>query len=122
MKKMSDLMLALAEEVLAKPAAQSSREAIAAGLLLANVAWNRAVVAADGLAHDYRKVLMELRKNNPNCPFELKSQDYETLIAELMSMKQQRHSGDNRIIVVCGITPEDNVRVEWREQSGVAYD
>jgi hypothetical protein len=43
MQKMSKLILALAEHALAQPTEKSSREAVAAALLLAHVAWNRAV-------------------------------------------------------------------------------
>ena len=43
MQKMSKLILALAEQVLVQPTEKSSREAVAAALLLAHVAWNRAV-------------------------------------------------------------------------------
>jgi hypothetical protein len=43
MQKMSKLILALAEQVLVQPTEESSREAVAAALLLAHVASNRAV-------------------------------------------------------------------------------
>lgn len=43
-------------------------------------------------------------------------------MSDLIALKQARHPDDDRIIVVCGITPENNVRVEWRNQNGVVRD
>jgi hypothetical protein len=43
MQKISKLILALAEQALTQPTEKYSREAVAAALLLAHVAWNRAV-------------------------------------------------------------------------------
>ena len=40
-------------------------------------------------------------------------------MSDLIALKQARHPDDDRIIVDCGITPENNVRVEWRNQNGV---
>ena len=43
MQKMSAIILALAEKLLAQPTENTSSEGAAAALLLAHVAWNRAV-------------------------------------------------------------------------------
>ena len=117
MKKLSGLILALAENALAQPSEKTSREGIAAALLLAQVAWNRVVDPIGGdLAGHYRKGLKELEQENPKFLDELKSRDFETLIHELMQLKAARHPTDDRFIHVCGLTAENNVRVEWRDQ------
>ena len=46
----------------------------------------------------------------------LKSQDYEALIQELVKLKLAHYATDDRIIHGCGLTAENNVRVEWRDQ------
>lgn len=117
MKKLSGFILALAENALAQPSEKTSREGIAAALLLAQVAWNRVVDPIGGdLAGHYRKGLKELEQENPKFLKELKSRDFETLIHELMQLKAAHHPTDGRFIHVCGLTAENNVRVEWRDQ------
>lgn len=110
---MSEIILALAQHVLAQPTERSSREAISAALLLANVAWNRTVDPAGGdRSGHYRKVLRALKKENPKCLRELKSAEVEELIRELERLKEAHYPLDNRIIVLCGITATNNIRVE----------
>jgi hypothetical protein len=117
MQKMSKLILALAEQVLVQPTEKSSREAVAAALLLAHVAWNRAVdpLGGDQVGY-YRKVLHELETENPKCLRELKATDCEALIKDLVKLKASRYPIDDRIIRVCGITAENNVHVEWHHR------
>ena len=117
MQKMSKLVLALAEEVLVQPTEKSSREAVAAALLLAHVAWNRAVdpLGGDQVGY-YRKVLGALEAENPKCRGELKATDCEALIQDLVEVKAARYPTDNRIIRVCGLTAENNVHVEWHHR------
>ena len=117
MQKMSQLILALAQRALAKPTEESSREAVADALLLAHVAWNRAVdpLGGDQVGY-YRKVLGALEAENPKCLRELKVMDCEALIQDLVKIKSARYPTDDRIIRVCGITAENNVHVEWHHR------
>ena len=114
---MSKVILNLAEQVLVQPTGKSSREAVAAALLLAHVAWNRAV---DPLGGDelglYRKVLGALVEANPKCLRELKSTDCEALIQELTKLKRALYPTDDRIIRLCGLTERQTVRVEWHHR------
>ena len=114
---MSRIILALAEQALAQPTEKSSREVVAAALLLANVAWNRAVdpLGGDQLGH-YRKVLRALREENPKCQGELEGNDVEAIIQELTKFKAVNYPDDDRIIRLCGLTAENNVRVEWHHR------
>jgi hypothetical protein len=117
MQKMSKLILALAEQVLVQPTEKTSREAVAAALLLAHVAWNRAVdpLGGDQIGY-YRKVLGALEAENPKCLRELKATDCEALLQDLVKLKVTRYPKDDRIIRVCGITAENNVHVEWHHR------
>lgn len=114
MEKMSKLILGLAEQALAQPTEKSSREAVAAALLLTHVAWNRVVDPLGGdQVGQYRKVLRALEAENPKCLGELKSTDWEAIIQDLMKLKGIRYPTDDRIIRLCGLTAENTVRVEW---------
>ena len=117
MQKMSKVILALAEQVLAQPAEKTSSDGAAAALLLAHVAWNRAVdpLGGDQVGY-YRKVLGALEAENPKCLRELKSTDCEAIIQDLVKIKATRYPTDDRIIRVCGITAENNVHVEWHHR------
>ncbi len=114
---MSKIIPGLAEKALAQPTEKSSREAVAAALLLANVAWNRAVdpFGGDQLGH-YRKVLSASRQENPKRLRELKGNDVEAIIQELTKLKAAKYPDDDRIIRRCGLTAENNVRVEWHHK------
>ena len=95
MQKMSQLILAVAERALAKPTEKSSREAVAAALLLAPVAWNRALDPRGGAQVGYyRKLLTALEAENPKCLGELKSTNWEALIQELVNVKKTSCPGD----------------------------
>ena len=117
MQKMSQIILGLAEEVLAQPSEKTSSEGAAAALLLAHVAWNRAVdpLGGDQVGY-YRKVLRALEAENPKCLRELKATDCEALIQDLVKLKATRYPTDDRIIRVCGLTPEHKVHVEWHHR------
>jgi hypothetical protein len=64
----------------------------------------------------YRRVLGALEAENPKCLRELKSTDCEAIIQDLMTLKAMRYPADDQIIRVCGITPENNVHVEWHHR------
>lgn len=117
MQKMSKVLLDLAERLLAQPAEKTSSEGCAAALLLAHVAWNRAV---DPLGGDqvglYRKGLSALRAENPKCLWELKSKNCEAMIQELVDLKRTLYPADDRIISLCALTPQQTVRVEWHHR------
>jgi len=114
---MSKVLLDLAERLLAQPTERTSSEGAAAALLLAHVAWNRAVdpLGGDQVGH-YRKVLSALKAENPNCLQELKSTDCEAMIQELVDLKRALYPADDRLIRLCPLTPQQTVRVEWHHR------
>jgi len=117
MQEMSKLILGLAERMLAQLPEKTSGEGVAAALLLAHVAWNRAVdpLGGDQVGY-YRKILRALEVENPKCLRELKSTDCEAMIQELMNLKLALHPNDGRIIRLCGIRERKTVRVEWHRR------
>jgi hypothetical protein len=114
---MSVVLRGLAERLLAQPSEKTSAEGVAAALLLAHVAWNRAVdpLGGDQVGH-YRKGLAALKAENPKYPRELKSADCEAMIGELVDLKRALYPADNRIIRLCALTPQKTVRVEWHHR------
>ncbi len=114
MRKTSKVLLGLAERLLAQPTETTSREGAAAVLLLAHVAWNRAVdpLGGDQVGH-YRRALAVFKAHNPKCLRELKSADCEAMIGELVDLKRVLYPADDRIIRLCALTPQRTVRVEW---------
>ena len=117
MQKMSKVILGLAEKVLAQPSEKTSSEGAAAALLLAHVAWNRAVdpLGGDQIGY-YREVLAAFQAENPKCLRELKSTDCEALIQELTKLKLALYPTDDRIIRLCGLTERQTVHVEWHHR------
>jgi len=89
----------------------------AAALLLAHVAWNRAVdpLGGDQVGY-YRKLLALFQAENPNFMKELKSTDCEAMIQELTNLKLALYPTDGRMIRLCGFTPRGTVRVEWHHR------
>ncbi len=110
--KMSAIMKNLALLIFRDPTRVPSSEAAHAALLLAHVAWNRAL----GLdPKDYNKLLMVFSRDNPDFWSEFRSQDAEALIETVRQAKAERYPMDRRVIMVCGMR-EGNVHVEWREE------
>jgi hypothetical protein len=107
----------MAEQVLVRQPEKTSREGVAAALLIAQVAWNRAVdpLGGDQIGY-YRKILSALKQKNPKCMQDLKSPDYESMIQELMAIKRYSYPADTRIIRLCGLTERNTVRVECHER------
>ena len=110
-RKMSEIMKEMSEVLLRNPDNIPSSEAAHVALFFANVAWNESV----GLAHareGYRKAWETIEAENPELWNELKSNDINGMIDELVRYKKARYPDDKRRILTCGI-PDGKVRVEW---------
>ena len=116
MKKLSAIIIEMAETVLARPGNRVCDEAAHAALLLAHVGWNREI-QADGppTRAQYKTLLKEFAKSNREFVKDLRSDDFDALIAELRLYKRRRYPKDTRFISVCGTAPTGNVHVEWTE-------
>lgn len=89
---------------------ESSFEGWSIALLLAQAAWNRAVDYEAAVSHEnFLSDLTQFVERNPNCLEELKGTDYETLIAELVFLKEQYYPDDHRFIVSSTATENGDI-------------
>ena len=110
--KMSGIMNELATMCFRNTRTVPSSEALHASLLLANIAWNKA------LGRDVpncEELLMEFTRSNPKLWSELRSGNTEALIETMMKAKEQLYPKDRRVVLMCGMR-EGNVRVEWCDE------
>ncbi|MGO8745933.1 MAG: hypothetical protein ACLQNE_08075 [Thermoguttaceae bacterium] len=110
-RKLSTIMMEMSKLLLCNPTAVPSSEAAHVTLFFANVAWNESV----GLDHargGYRSTWETIEAGNPTLWNELKSNDVDAMIDELVEYKKSHYQDDQRRILSCGI-PEGKVRVEW---------
>lgn len=109
--KLSEMMKELSERLLRCPDQVPSSEAAHVALFFATAAWNESVGlvnARDG----YRHVWETIEEDNPAFWNELKSNDVDRMIDELVDYKRSRYANDRRRILLCGIV-DGKIRVEW---------
>ena len=115
-RKMSDIMKEMMVRLLRNPEEAPTSEAVHVALFFANMAWNECV----GIAHpreSYRNVWEHIEAENPTLWNELKSNDTNAMIDELIEYKKKHFPKDRRRILVCGGTPD----VLTRGSSGNYY-
>jgi len=118
--KMSEILKEMSKTLLRNPGAVPSSEAAHVALLFANVAWNESV-GIDGAREGYRNVLETIEAENPELWNELKSNDINAMIDQLVRCKKTHCPDDRRRILTCGI-PDGNVRVEWLNAAAPGVD
>jgi hypothetical protein len=109
--KMSEILLEMSQRLLCADDSVPSSEAAHVTLFFATAAWNESVGVA-GARDGYRRVWETIEADNPTFWNELKSNDVEAMVDELVRYKKSRYPGDRRRILVCGIL-EGKIRVEW---------
>jgi hypothetical protein len=120
-RKMSEIMQEMAERLIHNPAGTPSSEAVHVALFFANVAWNECV-GLDHVREGYRKVWESIEADNPALWNELKSNDIDGMVDELVQYKKAHYPDDRRRIFVCGCTPEGNIHVEWLPPAAPGVD
>ena len=113
LKEMSERLLRVAENT-------PSSEAAHVSLFFATAAWNESVglaKARDG----YRQVWETIEADNPELWNELKSDDVEAMIDELVLFKKHHCPSDQRRILICGIV-DGKIRVEWLPAAAPGVD
>jgi len=114
-------MQEMAERLIRNPEAAPSSEAVHVALFFANVAWNECV-GLDHAREGYRKVWESIEADNPALWNELKSNDIDGMVDELVEYKKAHYPDDRRRIFVCGCTPEGNIHVEWLPPAAPGVD
>ena len=114
--ELSAILKEMAWTLLRRPE-RPSAEAAQAALLLAHVAWAKALDDAKR-QRGYRQVLAALEADRPTLWDELIDADLDAMIASLVRMKEERYPLDDRVIVLCGMRG-GNVHVEWHEGEDV---
>ncbi|WP_406697753.1 hypothetical protein V5E97_02700 [Singulisphaera sp. Ch08] len=120
-RKMSEVMLKMAEHILRKSAEDTSDEAAHAALFFANIAWNECV-GIDNPRNHHRKIWETFEASNPSFWNELKSNNTDALIDDLVRYKQAHYPEDRRRILICGMMPNGNIRVEWLPTAAPGVD
>ena len=114
-KKLSEIMIEMARQLLKMPNKVPSSESAHAPLLLASVAWNIEVAGDDFQKNkEYIYAIKDMEKNNPNLWDELVSLDCETMISYLRKYKRQNYLSDAREITSCGTNERGNIQVTWK--------
>jgi hypothetical protein len=111
-KKMSEVLMQMAMTVLKDPTSVPSTEAAHTAVLLAHVAWNRAVGEAF-TDLECKRILRRFEKSRRSLWIELRSPDWKALIGELIEYKSENFPDDKRIVVICGMR-DGKVHVEWK--------
>lgn len=117
-RKLSEIIKEMALRLLKAPATESSEPATMAVLMLAGAAWNSAI--GDNAMRDQHRTLVSKIDWSGVFPWsELRSDDTEGLITELVAYKREHYPKDLRRIVATEMSPEGNVRVHWTEPEKV---
>jgi hypothetical protein len=114
-------MKEMSERLFRDPDAAHSSEAAHVALFFANVAWNECV-GLDHPRHGYRNVWETIEAENPALWNELKSNDIDAMIDELVEYKKAHFPDDRRRILTCGGTPQGTIRVEWLPPTAPGVD
>ena len=111
-RKMSDNLKEMTDRLFRDPEVAHSSEALHVALFFANLAWNECVGL--GVERERTKnVWQAIEAENPNLWDELKSNDIDAMIDELVEFKKAHFPDDRRRILTCGGTPHSTIRVEW---------
>jgi hypothetical protein len=121
LRKMSDIMKEMSERLFRNPDAAHSTEAAHIALFFANVAWNECV-GLDNVRQTYRTVWETIAAENPEFWIELKSNDVNAMIDELVEYKKAHFPDDRRRILTCGGTERGTLRVEWLPPAAPGVD
>lgn len=112
-RKMSEIFKDMALSVMKDPESRPSSEAAHAALLLAHVAWNRAVGEAFADL-ECKRLLRKFEKSRRSLWIELHSRDWKSLVSALIEYKNKNYPDDMRVVVICGMR-EGNIHVEWMD-------
>ena len=117
-QKLSVIIEGMATRLLKNPDAIPSGPATVAALALAGAAWNSAL--GDNAMRDQHRDLVVHIDWGAAIPWaELRSNNSDQLVAELVEYKRERYPADLRRIVATELTPDGNIRVHWTAPQNV---
>ncbi len=116
-RKLSEIIKKMALRLLKEPNGVPTEPAMMAALVLAGIAWSAANGEDEVEPQIHRLEQLDWDGTTPWA--ELRSDNPDTLIAELIKYKRDNFPTDLRRIVATEMTPEGNVRVHWTEPSKV---
>ena len=120
-RKMSEILTEMSESLLSNPRNVPSSEAAHVALFFAHVAWNECV-GLDGAREGWSHVWETIEADNPELWNELKSNDIDAMIDELIEYKKAHYPDDRRRILTCGGIPDGKIRVEWLPAAAPGVD
>ena len=120
-RKMSEILTEMSESLLSNPRNVPSSEAVHVALFFAHVAWNECV-GLDGAREGWSHVWQTIEADNPELWNELKSNDIDAMIDELVEYKKAHYPDDRRRILTCGGTLHGTIRVEWLPPAAPGVD
>lgn len=109
-QKLSEIILDMALRLLKNPEAFSTTSVAHGAAILASAAWNCAVKDI-ALSDQHVDIIGRIDWNDLRA--ELRSDDTDQLIAELIRHKRDRYPDDYRRVVSTELGPEGNLRVHW---------
>jgi hypothetical protein len=113
-RHLSEIIKEMALRLLKDPAVEYSEHAAMAVLILAGAAWNSAI--GDNIMRDkHRELVDQIDWRGVTPWFELRSDDTELLIAELVDYKRTHYVNDLRRVVATELSREGKVRIHWAE-------
>lgn len=119
-QKLSERVKEMAIQLLKNPEAIPTEPAFVAALMIATAAWNIAtgfIVPRD----EYRKIVDQIDWGSVEPWAELRSNDINKLVAELVEYKKKHYSNDHRRLVGTQMSPKGNIRVHWTEPDKVVF-
>ena len=118
-RKMSEIIVEMADRLFRNPDANHSSEAAQVALLCATIAWNETILGIPRTS--YGSEWKQIEGGKPEMWGEFKLNDVDAMIDELVQFKKQYYPDDQRRILAGGI-PNGRVRVEWLPAAAPGVD
>jgi len=112
-RKLSDIFIEIAMQGLRDPKFGHS-EVMHPLMMLAHIAWQRETSDPNFMKGKYKKDFKTFKFSKKKLETELISTDWDIILQKMRRYKKLRFSTDNRIVTLCGFTPHETLRVEWK--------
>jgi len=118
-RKMSEIIVEMADRLFRNPDTNHSSEAAQVALLVATIAWNETILRIPRTS--YGSEWKQIEGGKPEMWREFKLNDVDAMIDELVQFKKQHYPDDQRRILA-GSIPNGIVRVEWLPAAAPGVD